>query len=74
MTLLELKAIVDSLVALHTGARVDFVYPIKRGDKKISKLGDITGYEILHPSDPKPIARFVLEHARSSSVEAEPKP
>ena len=69
MTLIELKAIIDSLVMLHTGARVDFVYPAKRGDKRISKLGGITGYEILGPDNSIPIARFVLEHARSSAVE-----
>ena len=67
MTLAEFRAIIDFLCVAHANAKIDFVYPVKRGDKPVSKLGDMSGYRIILSSS-RPILRIDIDWAREEDI------
>ena len=61
--LAEFKRVIDFLCDAHANATIDFVYPVKHGDKRRSKLGEMTSYSVLLGSS-GPIVRIVIDWSR----------
>ena len=70
MTLVEFKAIIDYVCISHANAKIDFVYPIKRGDKPKTKLGDMTGYAVKLGSSGV-IFRIQIDWSREENIAPE---
>ncbi len=63
MSIAELLSIVMAIAGQHPEA-VDFAYPIRRGGRRFSQLGPMSGYSILMGSG-REIARFEIDWAPS---------
>lgn len=72
MNLAQFKAVVDSLCERYANARVDFVYPYKRGEKYMTRTANMTSYSvILMGGSYPPIIRIVIGDARGPTETGE---
>lgn len=70
LSITEFKGIIADLADRYPTARVDFVYPVMRAGKRITKLGHFTGFSLLRSSHP--ILRFNIDYARADDEQCPP--